>query len=162
MEKKSFFKESVSFTKNGQIKSSFFVYAVTMSFLFIAVHAIMLLLLLEPIHNYFTGLAHPITGGWLNLFESGIPALLAAFVCNVPFFFLPDKRFIVAAYIMILIYAEVIAVAALFIYKGDALTAFMLLLGTVLPIPIGFGLVVSSGLYAVYHFKTNIPEKTEN
>ncbi len=153
MEKKSFFQEMMSFSKNGRAKSSFFVYAVFLSFLLVAVHVILLSVLVEPIHNYFAGLARPLTGGWLNLFESGIPALLAALVCNVPFFFLRDKRLIVAAYLMILIYAAVIAIAALFIFEGDALTAFMIFLGTVLPAPLACGVLVSGGLYAAHRLK---------
>ncbi len=153
MEKKSFFREMMSFTKDGRVKNSFFVYAVFLSFLLVAVHVILLTLLVEPIHSYFSGLARPLTGGWLNLFESGIPALVAALICNIPFFFLRDKRLILAAYSMILIYAAVIAIAALFIYKGDALTAFMIFLGAVLPAPLICGFLVSGVLYAAHHVK---------
>jgi len=145
--KKGFFQEMASFSKDGRVKSSFFVYAVCVSFLCAAVHVIVLGLLLEPLHNYFSdGLAD----GWLNLLENGIPALIAAALCNLPFFVFRDKRLILAAYILILLYIAIIAVAALVNFEADAGAAFMAFLWTVIPAHLICGLVVSGGVY-IFH-----------
>ena len=155
VEKKGIWQEMASFTKNGRPKSSFFVYVVCLSFLFIAAHVTILSLLLGPIHDHFTALTPPLTGGWLNLFESGIPALLSAVLCNLPFFFIRDKRLILAAYALILLYAAVIVIAVLCAYEEGAKAAFMTFFWTVIPAPVLCGLIVSGGVYAAYSFRKN-------
>ena len=142
-------------TKGGKVKSTFFVYSVGLSFLFIAVHVMLLSFLLEPIHVYFTGPARSLSGGWLNFYENVIPALLSAAICNLPFIRIRDKRLIIAAYVMIFIYVAIVFIAAALTFEGEAKIAFMVFLRTVIPAPIICGFLVSGGVYAVYNYRKN-------
>jgi len=149
--KKSIIQEMGSFPKDGRSKSSFFVYAVCLSFLFIVIHIITISVLVGPVHDFFTGLRSPLSGGWLNLFESGIPALLSAVLCNIPVFFLRDKRIILAAYLFILLYLVIIVITVLITYTSDERYVFLAFFRTVIPAPIISGFVVSGGVFAVYY-----------
>ena len=155
MEKKknSLFREMSSFTKDGQFKSSFFVYSVCLSFLFIAVHILLLKILVSPIHNLITGLTYPVPTSLWNLFESGIPALLSAILCNLPFFIIRDKRLILAAYALILVYIVIIVIVVLCIYESGARFVFMFFLWMVVTAPVVCGFLVSGCVYAVYLYR---------
>ena len=142
-----------AFAKGGRIKSSFFVYAVCLSFLYIAIHVIMMFLLVEPVHNYFTGLAKPLSGALLNLFESGVPALLAAILCNVPVLFVKDKRLGIAGYLLVLAYLLVVVITVLITYEPETRDIFMVFFRTVMTAPLVAGFGVSGIVYAALKAK---------
>ena len=133
------FTRALFLDENGKPKSAAFLYSFLLAVLFAAIYAAAYLLLLDPLHEAFSGL--PVF--WQNLLQYLIPALAGSVPCVLSIFLFrgEQKRLVPCAYLWMAALLVFIMLAELLLIDwSDAWTEYQLFL-VILVLPIAISIV---------------------
>lgn len=139
-------------TENGKLKSSFLVYAFSLSLLFLVFYFLAYGLLLGPIEAL---VKDTLPVPWINLIESVVPAVVSTASCLLFFLISRDKRLVPAAFLFLFLYALFLLIAVSLALRPEDRSDFMQLYSMFVPVPLFFGCGSSIAIYLKYRKKQN-------
>ena len=148
-------------TENGKPKSSFLIYTFCLSFVLMAVYALIewLIIDLSACLNFLNALNAAVGNTLLSL----VFGLVGGAVCNLPNLFLKDKRLVFGAHLWLIAYVLFCTIAMAFIMNASGNPGwsgfwnFAKLVGWFAVIPLIFGILIAFRFYR----RAPKPEKHE-
>jgi hypothetical protein len=138
------------FIRDGKIKSTLFLSAFLLSLVFAAVY-ILAYILSAPL---VAKVVPPETGSfgqtWL---PPSLISIAASLPCVVPLFFIKDKRIVLAAFLLLVIYTALMGLMFFAKYSGGERNVMLTLLLLYLGLPGFWGSVLAFGIYFLYRWR---------
>jgi hypothetical protein len=136
------------FIRNGKIKSTLFLSAFLLSLVFAVVY-VFAYILSAPLVAKFVP---PETGTfWQTWLPPSLISIAASLPCVVPLFFMKDKRIVLAAFLLLVIYTALLGLMFSAQYSDGERKAMLTLLLLYLGLPGLWGSVLSFGAYFLFY-----------
>lgn len=133
---KNKFMSMFKLVEDGKLKSTYLLYAFSISFVFLVVYVVSYMLLLKPLDQWLTGRMSTFA---INCIESILPALLGTVLCMLPQAVAKNKRLIPGAYVFLLIYAVALLGGILLIPDAQERSTFLTVYAMSIPAPVLLG-----------------------